>query len=199
MICINFSGILHCMRWYATGWRCDVPIVYSWRTVKVMYTVWGIYHANYDIFHAIKVANEVCMGWTIGGGAHCCSVLFKSVTFKLNLKSLRLYGTMQLQLQQRWHCGLEVKGQWRWTHGTVQVVFTTGTWSSVLIAARIQDKFTSACVALAIIQVRNQRIKSQTTDWLPLITIFPKIGSAGTAWPSGRFFFQRLDSWWFEV
>jgi hypothetical protein len=21
----------------------------------------GIYHANYDIFHAIKVANEVCM------------------------------------------------------------------------------------------------------------------------------------------
>jgi hypothetical protein len=24
---------------------------------------------------------------------------------------LRLNGTMQLQLQQRWHCGLELKGQ----------------------------------------------------------------------------------------
>ena len=29
--------------------------------LKVVYTMWGIYHANYDIFHAIKVAKEVCM------------------------------------------------------------------------------------------------------------------------------------------
>ncbi len=29
--------------------------------LKVVYTVWGVYHANYDIFHAIKVAKEVCM------------------------------------------------------------------------------------------------------------------------------------------
>ena len=28
---------------------------------------------------------------------------------------------------------------------------------------------------------------------------FPKIGSAGPAGPRGRIFFQRLDSWWFEV
>ncbi len=36
--------------------------------LKVVYTVWGIYHANYDIFHAIKVDNdsEVCMDWTSG-------------------------------------------------------------------------------------------------------------------------------------
>jgi hypothetical protein len=29
--------------------------------LKVVYTVWGKYHAIYDIFHAIKVAKEVCM------------------------------------------------------------------------------------------------------------------------------------------
>jgi hypothetical protein len=29
--------------------------------LKVVYTVWGIYHANYDILHAFKVAKEVCM------------------------------------------------------------------------------------------------------------------------------------------
>ena len=29
--------------------------------LKVVYTMWGIYHAIYDIFHAIKVAKEV---WT---------------------------------------------------------------------------------------------------------------------------------------
>jgi hypothetical protein len=29
--------------------------------IYMVYTVWGIYRANNDIFHAIKVANEV---WT---------------------------------------------------------------------------------------------------------------------------------------
>jgi hypothetical protein len=142
----------------------------------VVYTMWGIYHANYDIFHAIKVAKEVCMDWTTGpaldGGAHCCLALFRSVTFKFRSVTFRLNGTMQ---QQRWQCGLELKGQWLLTHGTVQIVFAAGTWSSVLMAVQIYHKFTSACVALAILKVRNKRINSRTSDCLPLITtIFPK-------------------------
>ena len=79
----------------------------------MVYTISGIYHEKYDIYHAFKVANEVCLDcthlWKEGPTAllHLnCLVLFRSVTFKV--KWLRLYGTMQ---QQRWHCGLELKGQ----------------------------------------------------------------------------------------
>ena len=107
--------------WHEMGYnRVKVGCTYG-IYLKVVYTMWGIYHAIYGIFHAIKVAKEVCMDWTTGpaldGGAHFCLALFRSVTFKL--KWLRLNGTMQ---QQRWHCGLELKGQWLSTHGTVRAV-----------------------------------------------------------------------------
>ena len=46
--------------WHEMGYnRVKVGCTYG-IYLKVVYTVWGIYHANYDTFHAIKVANEVC-------------------------------------------------------------------------------------------------------------------------------------------
>jgi hypothetical protein len=84
--------------------------------------------------------------------------------------------------QTKWHNATATLALWTGTERTVtfnsctvQVVFAAGTWSSVLMAWKIYYKFTSACVALAILQELIQRIISQTTDCLPLITnIFPK-------------------------
>jgi hypothetical protein len=68
------------------------------------------------------------------------------------------------------------------------------------MAVQIEDKCTSACVALAISQVQNQRIKSRTTDCLPLITnAFPKKVQTGQPGLVADLFFQRLHSWGFEV
>jgi hypothetical protein len=39
-------------------------VMYLWYIAEggtMVYTVWGIYHANYDIIYAIKVGKEVCM------------------------------------------------------------------------------------------------------------------------------------------
>ena len=35
--------------------------IYLWYMAKVVYTHGGIYHSKYDMYDAIKVANEVCM------------------------------------------------------------------------------------------------------------------------------------------
>ena len=64
----NLGGICHGMYlffWYIAWYkvvstRVKVGCTYG-IYLKVVYTMLGIYHANYDIFHAIKVANEVCM------------------------------------------------------------------------------------------------------------------------------------------
>ena len=45
--------------WHEMGYnRVKVGCTYG-IYLKVVYTMWGMYHANYDIFHAIKEAKEV--------------------------------------------------------------------------------------------------------------------------------------------
>jgi hypothetical protein len=165
------------MRWYVTGWRWDLPMVYIWR----LYIQCGVYTMQTMIyFMLLRQPRRYVWTEPLDGGAHCCSALFRSVTLKLMW--LRLNGTMQ---QQRWHCGLELKGQWLSTHGTVWVVFCCwhliiSWWQCKFIISSHPMiclcgsgnfyKFTSACVALAILQVQNQRINSRTSNCSPLIT-----------------------------
>jgi hypothetical protein len=59
------------------------------------------------------------------------------------------------------------------------------------MAVQIYYKFTSACVALAMLQVWDQRINSRTTDFSPLITnIFPKQVLPGPTGLLPIFFFR---------
>ena len=58
--------------------------IYLWYIAKVVYTVWGMYHTKYDIYDAIKVANEVCMDCTSGWRDPLLfSTVHIRVTFKL--------------------------------------------------------------------------------------------------------------------
>ena len=121
--------------------------------LKVVYTMWGIYHANYDIFHAIKVAKEVCMDWATGWRG---PLLFSTVQIS----------HFQVEVAQtKWHYATATLALWTGTERTVTFDswhcpsrITAGTWSSVLMAVQIFYKFTSACVALAILQVRTKEL-----------------------------------------
>lgn len=70
-VCIDFSGISHCTRWYVLGWRWDIPMDIA----KVVYTVWGMYHTKYDIYDVSKVWARQPMRYLstapLDGGAHC--------------------------------------------------------------------------------------------------------------------------------
>ena len=116
-------------------------------------------------------------------------LLFSTVQIShFKLKWLRLNGTMQ---QQRWHCGLELKGQWLSTHGTVRVV--------LLLALGHQswwqcNFFSSSHLLVWLWQFYKSEPKNKfPNNWLFAIKYkyFPKIGSAGAAGPRGRIFFSE--------
>ena len=67
--------------------------------------------------------------------------------------------------QTKWHDATATLALWTGTERTVTFDswhcpsgITAGTWSSVLMAVQFFYKFTSACVALAILQVRTKEL-----------------------------------------
>ena len=82
-----------------------------------------------------------------------------------------LFSTVQIShfhvevAQTKWHYATATLALWTGTERTVTFDswhcpsrITAGTWSSVLMAVQIFYKFTSACVALAILQVRTKEL-----------------------------------------
>ncbi len=163
------------MRWDVTGWTWDVPMVYTyhrytWFTVFATFFKFLPHHPLFSphppIFSSFLYSKPTQAVWLK-------SQLPRPARHVLPWKYRGVWQKYRGVWQKLEKSGESCKsgGEWLSTHGTGPVVFAAGTWSSVLMAVQIHYKFTSASVALAILQVLNQRINSRTTDCSPLITI----------------------------